>query len=392
MNTKALPILLLALVTMPAFAGPPPLPRGTEILVGTVGFSPSVAVFEDGRFVVVWDGGPGIVARFFDRQGKPTSGELPLKAVGHVNQVVADLDGTFLVVSTSFTNSSNVYVRRFNPNGTPRGKTIRANAPSTSDRYEPVATIGPDGRFAVAWRADVPVPGREGEGWADAVARIFSAKGIPLTPEILLLRSSPASPAGDDGDHSFPNSLALAPDGTLSALVHRWPNCIRNFLVRVPPGGGSPGVKDLSGGSCSSTLGSGDGSLTMGKDGSLVAAWKDVEMHAQRFAKDGTPREERLPVTEEWAYTQADPQVVLQAGGSFVVVWTEGDGRDGDLQGIFGRAFNPRGTPRTQDFLINVTTVGDQHDPAIAAARRGPVVVVWSGPGGIFARVLSANP
>src|SRR6185436_3783469 len=204
MNTKALPILLLALVTVPAFAGPPPLPRGTEILVGTVGFSPSVAVFEDGRFVVVWDGGPGIVARFFDRQGKPTSGELPLKAVGHVNQVVADLDGTFLVVSTSFTNSSNVYVRRFNPNGTPRGKTIRANAPSTSDRYEPVATIGPDGRFAVAWRADVPVPGREGEAWADAVARIFSAKGIPLTPEILLLRSSPASPAGDDGDHSLP--------------------------------------------------------------------------------------------------------------------------------------------------------------------------------------------
>lgn len=397
----ALQIALLISLAVPAGAAPP-LPKGTEIRVSApgTGFSPSVAVFEDGRFVVVWNGDTGVRARFFDSQGRPTSGELDLKtgvAVALVNQVVADPDGSFLVAWTGRTLSGpvlNVYVRRFNPNGTPRGKTIRANAPSTSDRHSPVVAIGPDGRFAVAWRADVTGTIPSGDYvLTDAVARIFTAKGIPVTPEILVLEADHPSPAGDDANDAYPTSVALAPDGTLSVLARKYGICIRSFLARVPPGGNSPGsLSDLTRASCSNASNSLNESLAMGKDGSLVATWRGFEAEAQRFSPSGAPRGESFLISQESADAQVDPAVALQAGGSFVIVWTETEGRDGDGKGIFGRAFDPQGRPRTRDFRINVTTAGDQFDPAIAAARRGPVVVVWSGPGGVFARVLSAKP
>ena len=136
MMTKALaalPFTLLALLSVPAGAAPPPVPRGTEIRVNTdtqvSHFNPSVAVFPDGSFVVVWTATSGARARFFDSQGRPTSGERRLAVSGFVNQAVADSDGSFLVVSTASTGSdpaSSVYVRRFNRDGTPRGKAIRA--------------------------------------------------------------------------------------------------------------------------------------------------------------------------------------------------------------------------------------------------------------------------
>jgi hypothetical protein len=101
-------------------------------------------------------------------------------------------------------------------------------------------------------------------------------------------------------------------------------------------------------------------------------------------------------LSSEREFFQDHPAAALQAGGHFVVAWTEED-RDGDGRGIFGRAFSVRGTARTEDFQINTTTAGDQYDPAIAAPRQGPAVVVWTqslvpnGRTDIFARVLSPN-
>jgi hypothetical protein len=75
--------------------------------------------------------------------------------------------------------------------------------------------------------------------------------------------------------------------------------------------------------------------------------------------------------------------------GGFVVVWAEAD-RDGDGQGVYGRAFAADGTPASRDLRINVTIAGDQASPDIAANLRGPVVVVWrQGATDIYARLLT---
>lgn len=391
MNSRALlATALLALVAAPAAAGPP-VPRGAEIQVSDSGFNPSVSVFPDGRFVVVWNGDGGARVRFFDRQGRPAGGEIPLKLTGTVSQVAADRDGTFLVAWTGHSQPTSVYVRRFNPNGSPRGKLIRANAPSERPRFNPVIAVGADGRIAVAWGAEIVPAAPWEEGSTEAVARIFSARGIPLTPEFIVLEASPPGPPGDDGNHAYPASLALAPDGTLSALVRYFGICTESFLARVPRGASEPSELIRFDGACGG-LHSHEQELAMGKDGSLVAAYVDHELFALRFSPRGTRRGGIVSVTDDPSTYQGNPSIALQAGGSFVIVWTDLSDRDGEGDGIFGRAFTPQGAPRTPDFAINLSTAGDQADPEIAAPRKGPLLVVWSGPGGIFARVLLANP
>src|ERR1044071_2851288 len=267
----ALQIAALPLLPLPAGAAPPPLPRGAEIRVNTdttvVHINPSVAAFPGGGFVVVWNAETGVLARLFDSQGRPGSRELRLR-VGlgaFVDHVVADRDGSFLVVweaSAEPGSPTNIYVRRFLRTGAPLGKTIRANAPSRSSRRSAVAALGQDGRFAVAWRADVPWSGPGGD-YSDAVARIFLPDGTPATPEITLLAGSPASPAGDDRLDALPTSVILAPDGTLTALVKRWPSCVQSFLARVAPDGGKATLRGLGSLACT-YLDSSSGSLAMG--------------------------------------------------------------------------------------------------------------------------------
>ena len=389
MNSKVLLApALAALLAVPAVAAPP-VPIGAEIQVSPSGINPSVAAFQDGRFVVVWHGADGARARFFDSQGRPAGGELPLKITGLVNQVAADRDGTFLVASTGFSQPDGVYVRRFNPNGSPRGKLIRANAPSSRNRFNPVIAIGADGRFVVAWEAEIEPAAPWEEGSTEAVARIFSARGIPLTPEFIVLEASPPGPAGDDGNKAYPASLALAPDGTLNALVRYSGICTETFLARMPPGATEPTEQIRFDGSCIGEHSHEQG-LAMGKDGSVAATFVSDETYVLRFSPRGARRGGYVTVSEDFSSHQADPMIALQAGGSFVVVWTDLGDRDGDGDGIFGRAFTHQGEPRTPDFLINVSTAGDQVDPEIAAPRQGPHLVVWSGPGGVFARVLAS--
>jgi len=392
MNSRALPALaLLVLLAVPAAAGPP-VPIGGEIRISLSGFEPAISVFPDGRFVVVWNGASGARARFLDRQGSPAGGEIPLKLTGIVNQVAADRDGTFLVAWTSATDPTSVHVRRFNPNGTPRGKLIRANVPSRRNRFNPVITIGGDGRFAVGWSAEIEPSAPWEEGATEAVARIFSANGKPLTPELIVLEASPPGPPGDDGNDAYPASLALAPDGTLNALVRYFGICVESFLARVAPGASERTELIRFDASSCHGLHSREQGLALGKDGSVVLAFVSYELYALRFSPRGTRRGGFVTVSEDFESAQADPAIALQAGGSFVVVWTDLGDRDGDGDGIFGRAFTAQGEPRTADFQVNLTTAGDQADPSIAAPRNGPLVVVWSGPAGIIARVLSGSP
>jgi hypothetical protein len=402
---KTLAVLSFAALSLagPATAAPAPTPRGTEIRVNTNStvshFFPRVAVFPDGGFVVVWTSSSGVRARFFDPKGKPVTGERPLAVSGYVNQAVADGDGSFLVVwtgSTAARPSLNVYARRFNRDGTPRGNGIRANDPSPYDRYDGVAAVGRDGRFAIAWKSAVPLGPNPDDGrYLDAVGRIFKVSGAAATPEITIRQGEGPTAAGDDTINVFPTSLALAPDGTLTTLVHET-DCDRSYLVRIPPSGG-PGNLQLLG---SPFCGPGypGSSLAVGLDGSLVATWMDYGVTAQRFASSGAPRGPYFVVSQNPLSYQRDAAVALQAGGTFVVVWTDLDGRDGAGKGVYGRAFAANGTPRTGDFRINTTTAGDQFAPAIATAREGPLVVAWtqqaveSGQSDVFVRVLSATP
>src|SRR6185436_1865551 len=234
LKASAILLLLLPFLPEPAAAIPPPLPKGDEIrvsLLENVSHSnPQVAVFPDGGFVVVWTVGPSngqgrsvIHARFFAQDATPASGEFRLVDRAGESQsaarVVADRDGSFLLVWTEVETPDwkrSVFVRRFNRNGTPRGKRIQANVPHKSSRYNAVLAVGAAGRFAVAWVADVDLK-PEYRSYTNSVARIFNAQGAPLTKEFVVGVGLPG--IGDDNTYSQPAALALGPDDSVTVQL-----------------------------------------------------------------------------------------------------------------------------------------------------------------------------
>jgi hypothetical protein len=399
----------LALLAVPASSAPPS-PRGSEIRVSTntlaSHYDPSVAVFPDGGFVVVWTAGPRfdepvgrrvIHARLFDSQGKPETGEFrlidPVPGSQFPDRVVADRDGSFLLVWTEQSGSrTSISVRRFNRDGTPRGKRIRVHNGAPSWRDRGVVAVAPDGRFAVAWQQEVrlPSPG----SYTNAVARIFTAQGSPLTPEFILGQGETG--IGDDNVYAYPTELVFSPDGKLTSLVQYYvlPNCLETELVQFSSDGSTRESQRLGPTfNCVRSDYSGS-SLAMSRNGSLIAAWSEYEIEAQRFAPNGEPRADQFTVSPAPGDNfQRYPAVAAQDNGSFVIVWTDEEGKDGSFAGIFGRAFGANGAPLAQDFLVNKTIAGYQYVPDLAALPGGGYVAVWGqialdGRANIFARVI----
>lgn len=384
------------LVLLPALAGAAAQPpQGREIQVNTNPLGshsgPLVAVFPDGGFVVAWTVGRDVIhARFFARDGEPTSGEFRLidRAAGSqfADGIVADRDGSFLLVWTeegSPNRKYSVYVRRFSRNGAPLGRRIRVHNPSPLDRRSGVLALAPNGRFAVGWTSDVEPP--DSVGYLNATARIFNRAGDPITDEILIA-------TGDEYTNAYPTGLTLDSRGSLTVLyqTNEEPSDIYNWLAHFPARGTPSQLRlhlwpDSYGGS----------SLVMDRNGQRVAAWGQWEVMAQRFASNGAPRGEAFWVSKRPATDiQANPGIAPLADGRFVVVWAEAGGRDGDGWGIFGRIFAMDGTPVSRDLRINLTTASHQYAPKIAAGRTGPVIVVWQqqrsedGKSDVFARVM----
>lgn len=396
------PSVLLLSLSLPAAAAPAPsVPRGPEYRINTSTATshgnPSIFAYPDGGFVVIWYSNR-IRARFLDAQGRPGR-EIALAMNGLADQVIVDSNGNFLVVSATSTPSSpatGIFVRRFNRDGSPLGKRIRVSNLSTSERSSPVIASGPNGSFAVVWKADVRVP-QTGEIYTNAVGRIFSADGTPVTPEIVLGAGEPATGAGDDKLRFFPSSLAMKPDGTLVALVlsSTGDGCYPRGLVQMPPGGKPASLGRGLGSFCGIPGYEPSTALAIRPDGNLIAAWRDYDqILAQQFAPDGTSRGEWY-ISPSPDFLQSVPAIAVQAGGRFVITWSEQD-ESGESRGVFGRSFAPNGTPRTGTYRINVTTEGGQSGPAIAAGRQGLIVAVWAqgfeDRADIFARVLAANP
>ncbi|MEA2694506.1 MAG: large repetitive protein [Acidobacteriota bacterium] len=392
---------LTAFLLLPALArGATPLPSGTEIHVNAsthgLHFDPSAAVFPDGGFVVVWTNGPAsggrtvIHARLFAANGAPASGEFrltdPAPGSQHADQVAADRDGSFLVAWSEERapgGPADVYVRRFRRDGTPAQAQVRVNVDRTFSSSRARLAIGADRRFAVAWSQeefrDFP--------YRNAMARRFQADGTPVGDGFIVGYGDPG--IGDDTTDIVPTGVALAADGALSVLYEARSLIgeTQMFLKRYSPRGGESAYLHLSDFDHVSFNGS---SLAMTPDGGLVAVWnEEYEISGARLTPRAVRRGDPFPVDLRYVGNQGTPKVAALPDGGFVTVWAEAD-RDGNGQGVYGRAFAADGTPASRDLRINVTIAGDQASPDVAANLRGPVVVVWrQGATDIYARLLT---
>lgn len=84
-------------------------------------------------------------------------------------------------------------------------------------------------------------------------------------------------------------------------------------------------------------------------------------------------------VNDRGAGHQTRPRVAALEDGGYAVVW-QSNRADGDGEGIVMRIFDGTGNPRTDEFVVNQTTRGDQTGPDVAMQQDGDIVVSWAGP------------
>lgn len=305
---------------------------------------PAVATEAGGGYVVVWDSNTqdgsarGVFGQQFLADGSPSGSEFAVNSFTTYAQgiaaVAANGAGDFVVTWTSYQqdgNGAGVFGKRFVA-GVPQAE-FQVNTYTLGDQKGVSVAADPAGDTAVAWWS----VGQDGSG-PGVVTRRFGPSGSPLTGE------QPVN-TFTSGAQWFPAVAALGS----GEFVVVWES--------------------------------------VGQDGSGYG------IRARRIDGSGVPTGTEIAVNSFTTGDQTRPAVAPSPDGGFVVVWTS-VGQDGSGEGVFGRAFDPSGTPVGVDFPVAQTAIGAQRDPAIAEDPAGGFLVTWqsydNGGYGVFGRALSA--
>jgi len=380
--------------------------------------NPRVAVFLDGGFVVVWEaaGKPGsgrqrvvLHARLFGASGAPAGGELLLAGASGstaLDGVAAIGNGSFAVAWDENANAvprTRVFVQRFSRAGKLLTPPVQAHDDSTQDRYFGALAVGPTGRVAVIWAADFG-SAADRTYRNDAYARIFTRNLVPLTAELPVAMGSAA-----DGSGPFPDALAMAADGSLVAAMTYAGDSVDVFVQRIAPDGTLLGADPIVPPDACCVGNTYDSALAMAPDGRFAVIW-DYQRPAtldrlplppapasgisgRIYGADGTAEGNQLLQINRRPLGQlVTPALAWLPTGGFVAAWEDESARDGSGSGIFGRLLAADGTPAGRDFLLAVTTLGNQTSPAIGTGPGGTVVVWVSGPSStLYARRVASS-
>jgi hypothetical protein len=336
-RSRALGILLvLAGAAMPALAQAPAGPEfQASGLPDQFEEDPGVAVFGDGRFVVVWNA-----------------------------RVLAP-------------NDADVFARRFAADGAALGPQFLVNSYTTGNvgTYgRPAVDAVADGRFVVAWTATQPPP-------TAIFARRFDAGGSPLGGDIRVTGFSTTPAPGLA-------SVAMADDGSFVVVwEERGASTIddsvnaRRFDASGNPIGAAFRVNAYT------DIGPMPPTIAMTPAGAFVVAWQSHidggtfgnGIRARRFDSAGVPQGAEFIANSTTAGTQNVPWVAMDDAGGFVIAW-DGDGPGGDEWGdVFARRFDAGGQPYGPEFHVNTFTPFQQARPRVAFEADGNFVVAWNG-------------
>ena len=177
-------------------------------------FYASVAVDDDGDFVVVWQSGSGdgngygVYAQRYNASGVAQGSEFLVNTTTADYQfsssVAVDDDGDFVVVWRSYGQDSDgygIYAQRYNASGVAQGSEFLVNTTTVNNQRDPSVAIDADGDFVIAWQSN----GQDGSGYG-IYAQRYNASGVAQGSEYIvntttaLGQSNPSVAIDADGD------------------------------------------------------------------------------------------------------------------------------------------------------------------------------------------------
>jgi hypothetical protein len=106
----------------------------------------------------------------------------------------------------------------------------------------------------------------------------------------------------------------------------------------------------------------------------FTTAGRSNDVFARRLDSQGGFLGDEFRVNMTTEGNQTEPAVAMDGQGQFAIVW---QGPGPDEEDIFLRLFKPSGNAITDELLVNVGTLGRQLHPSVAAGGPNMLVVAW---------------
>jgi Ca2+-binding RTX toxin-like protein len=397
---------------------------GPEFLVNTVEVGSqsvaqkpnSVAMDDDGNFVVVWQSDSKIFAQRFSRAGAKVGGEIQVSFQNTAlsEPVVAmNEDGDFTVAWTAASDDSSgqnatgtgVFARSYDNQGVPFQSWYRVNESAAGNQSSPAVSMDDLDRVVFAFQSS----GGSGDSGTDVYVRSFQVQ-TPIPTVVMPQRrvntsvttgnqTNPSISADDLGNFvvawegtdasgtgirtKIYTATGTAVTGEVIANTYTTGNQLQPVVALSP-------AADLS-----STLtarfqvawsGPGTGDIT------------DGGIYFRRIGVGADPSEIRANVFT--AGFQIQPTIAVDYLGGVAVAWTS-QFQDGSNFGVYARYFQNLPSGQLQgdlsDRLVNSFTTGVQYLPSVAMDNDGDFVIAYAGEGlldtnplGIYARRFSS--
>ena len=287
-----------------------------ETTTGTQDAS-SVAMADDGTFVVVWQSegvdvdGLAIVGRRFGADGVALGGEFDVNDYETGNQggarIAMDAAGNFVVTWTSVGqdgSGTGIYAQRFDRTGEPRGTEIAVTTETLNDQRDSSIAMAADGSFVIVWRSDVQ------DGSSGGIfGQRFAADGSALGAEFQLNTTT--------ANDQFAPEVAMNDAGD---FVVAWASQLQD-----------------------------------GSDAAIVL---------RSYAADGTATSGEVQANTTTTNAQSLPTIAMDAAGGFTIAWQSAM-QDGDAGGIYAQRFTQTTNEEGGQATFEVVLTGPPTDDVV---------------------------
>jgi len=378
--------------------------RGGEFVVNkkVVGtqYSPAVAGFDSGGFIVVWESsdplqdgaGYSIKAQRYDSLGNVVGSEILVNSSAAGDQrlpsVTTLASGGWVVTweTTDTTQDGSGFAIKgqlFDSAGLPVGAEFRVNSQLTSNQITPSVTGLDGGGFVVTWRTSDT--SQDGSGGA-IKGQMYSAAGVAVGGEFLVN-------TGAVGGEAQPAVASLAGGGFVATwtLDSGGPYAGDIYAQIFNSSGAKVGTQFLV--NSTTALSQTYSSVSQISGGRFVVTWEhtasttslDKEIRARIFNSDGTPvGSDFLVSTSKFdpdsglRLSSYQPSVDDLPGGGFVITWTHSAGLAA-RSSIRGQFFDSNGNRVGSEVLMSTVTNRFEERGDVAVDGNGMVFAVWGG-------------
>lgn len=238
--------------------------------------------------------------------------------------------------------SKDIFARRYDSNGIPKGETFQVNTTTTNDQYLPAAAINDNGEFVITWTTK-----DQDGGGLGVYARKYDRSGNYQGNEFKVNTST----FGDQ----WISKVAITNNG---GFVIVW--------------------------------------QSYGQDGS------EYGIIGQKFSNRGINIGTEFIINTNTRGSQEFPDISMDSLGNFVVIWLSsqnqllGDPNSKNYKDVYAKKFNKDGLATGQEFIVS-TTVGEQALPSVYISDLNNILFAWntrdinSGYHDVYARYYTTN-